>query len=101
MAALTGTKMLGAAGLPLGQYILQTEEFTIANANAADEWIDTGYSEVIAVVGVVVIGTAVEADLVAFVENASGTGDTEDSDMGYLGIEGAAGTYQVTYIARY
>lgn len=98
MAALTATKK---ALLPIGDKVLATFGFTIANANAADEWIQcAGLSWIEAVVGVVPIGTADLIDVPAFVLNAEGTGVTAGTDPGALGIEGNAADWQVTVIGK-
>jgi hypothetical protein len=100
MAALTPTHI--GRPKPLGDRMVRTIRFTIANANAADEWIVTGLSWVDAVLGIIVTGTGVENDVPTYLRNCQGTGQTEDTqaDGGKLAIEGAAGTWEVTVIGK-
>jgi len=106
MAALTATVV--GKRIPVGDRVLRTFRFTIANANAADEWVaagpsGTGLRWIDRIVGAVGIGTAVTTDMPVYKRNcASGTGGTEDTaaDGGALSIEGAAGTYEVSVIGK-
>jgi hypothetical protein len=98
MAVLTATALTGK--IPHGEHFCRTFSVTIANANAADEWIVTGLSKVITVLGIIRNGTAVGANLPAIVKNAAGTGQTADTTMGALALEGDAATYEVTVVGR-
>lgn len=99
MAVLSGVTELSRVRVPDGQYEMVTYEVTGAGNAAADEWIVVG-DEVIAVVGYATIGTD---DLgLNFVLNAEGTGETEGTTRGALGIEasGGSGVFHVTVVAR-
>lgn len=97
MAALSTTKR--GDRVPVGQYWEQTFEVALTGTNPADEWIVTGFDEVVSVVGAVVIGTAGLADWPAFKMNLAGTGGA--STPGALGIESVtAQTIQVTVRGR-
>jgi hypothetical protein len=102
VAALTPTYLTGK--LPVGHKVIRVVEFTIANADAADEWIDTGLSWIDGVVGCVPAnGTAELADFPVFKRNCgSGTGGTQDTaaDGGLLSVEGTAGVWNVTVIGK-
>lgn len=98
MAALTATALTSKT--PYGEYFERCFSVTVANANAADEWIVTGFKTVIAVTGVVRNGTAVGANLPAIVKNARGTGVAAGTNAGDLGIEGDAATYEITVVGR-
>lgn len=101
MAALTFTPT-GTRRQVLGDRVVVSGRFTIANVAAADEWVDTRLSWIARIVGVVAIGTASLADLPAFKRNAQGTGGTEDTAAqgGDLAVEGVAGVYEVTVIGK-
>lgn len=73
--------------LPVGQYVMQTYETSALGTGAADEWIATGLTSIIAVVGCAVLGTTTSTTSVAFEINAQGTGVAEDTNHGDLGIE--------------
>jgi hypothetical protein len=81
---------------------------TIANANAADEFVvggagGTGLRWIDRIVGDANIGIAVTTDRPVYKRNcASGTAGTEDTaaDGGALSIEGAIGTYEITVIGK-
>lgn len=98
MAVLTATAL--TSKVPYGEYFARTFSVAVANANAADEWIVTGFSKVITVTGVIKNGTAVGASLPAIVKNAAGTGQSADSTMGALAIEGDIATYEITVVGR-
>ncbi len=87
MAALSQTKV--GFRTPVGSYVEQTFKVT-TGAGAADEWIATGFKKIIAVVGVAIIGTAGAAATMVFQKNARGTGVSEDTNPGDLGIENAS-----------
>lgn len=78
------------------QHVIRMIRVLVINADAADEWVPTGLSQVIGVIGCGAIGTATSATLPAFVLNANGTGQAENSTMGSLGMEGSTGVYWVT-----
>jgi len=100
VAALTPTYLTGK--LPVGHKVIRTFRFTIANADAADEWVDTGLTWIDAVIGVVAIGTADIAELPAFKKNCQGTGGTENTTTtgGDLAVEGNAGVFEVTVLGK-
>lgn len=96
MAAITPT-LVGV--WQAGEYEFKTFRVAVTNANAADEWIDTGLQWIVGIVGFAPIGTAVVANAPAFKKNCQGTGGTEDtaSTGGDLAIESdATTTYSVT-----
>jgi len=99
MAALTATEL--TERLPLGNVSVKTFRTTTGSlAAAADEWIDTGLSEVLAIVGHAVHGIA--GATINFVKNAQGTGQAEGSTLGALGIESSAAStvVEVTVLGR-
>lgn len=98
MAALTATEV--TKRLPVGDRTMKTLRFTIANANAGDEWIVTGLSTIESVVGSAVIGQADVAETPAFRKNAQGTDVAEGTNHGDLAVEGNAATFEVTVIGR-
>lgn len=98
MAVLTLTKV--TARLPVGDRVMETGRFTIANANAEDEWLPTGLTTIDAIVGIIAIGQADITELPAARKNAQGTVAAENSSHGDLAIEGNAGTYEITYIGK-
>ena len=109
MAALTATQQgAGPKRIQLGDRFLRTFRYTIANLNAADEFVvggpsGTGLRWIDRVIGAVGIGTAVTTDMPVYKRNcASGTAGTEDTaaDGGALSIEGAVGTYEVTVLGK-
>lgn len=99
MAALTFTQQLDNR-LTVGNRVIVVGRFTITNADAADEWVDTTLNEVEAVLGVVPIGQAQIAAWPVFRKNAQGTGNAEGSSFGDLAVEGDAGVYEVTVLGK-
>lgn len=106
MAVLAHTEV--TKRLPIGDRVLQVFRVT-PGAAAADEWIATGLSWVDAVLGVTVKGatpwadTSTSADPVGYnaVYNANGTGQSEGSTSGSVGIEiPTSKTVDVTVIGR-
>lgn len=97
MAALSATRI--GDRVTQDRYVERTVQVT-TGAAAADEWItaaDLGMTELVAVVGVVTVGTATSATLPSIVLNAQGTGVAAGTNPGDLGIENTlAGTFQVT-----
>ena len=73
--------------LPVGNLAMKTFRTSALGTAAADEWIATGLSEIIAVVGYAVLGTTTSTVALAFEINAQGTGVAEGTNMGDLGIE--------------
>lgn len=66
---------------------------------SATEWIATGLSDVIAVVGFAPLGTTLAS--MNFVKNAQGTGVAENTNRGDLGVESSAAIeFEVTVIGR-
>jgi len=98
MAALTPTHI--GRRKPLGDRTIKTIQFTIANANAADEWVVTGLATIEAVIGIVPFGTADVAEIPSVVLNARGTGVAADANPGDLGVEGNAAVWQVTVVGK-
>jgi len=98
MAALTATRI--GRRKPWGDRFVQMYQFTIANANAADEWIVTDFKHIEGVLGIVPFGTADIAEIPSVVLNADGTGVTAGDDPGHLGIEGNAAVWQVTVVGK-
>jgi len=109
MAALTATRV--GKRLPIGDRFLVTFRVTIANANAADEWVaagpaGTGLRWIDRVLGVVdVAATADETETPTVAKNnVEGTGASTIEDVaasgGGLAIEGNAGTYEITLIGK-
>jgi hypothetical protein len=97
MAALSATKK--GDRIAAGRYWEQTYEVALTGSAPADEWIVTGYDEVIAVRGIVAVGTAGVADWPAIQMNKLGTGGATSN--GALGLESiAAQTVQVTLLLR-
>lgn len=97
MAALTAT--LATERLPVGNLYMQTFRAT-AGAAAADEWIATGFSTIVAIVGHAVTGAT---DLgMNFQRNARGTGVAVDTNPGDLGCEQVTGgaEFSVTVLGR-
>ena len=88
-----------SARIPLGPYWMQAFRVTCGDT-ASDEWIVTGFSDVKAVVGSVIIGATEEADTNCFLRNAQGTGAAATSG-GCLGIQvGAALPIEVTVLGK-
>lgn len=83
MAQLAAVKV--GDRIPAGRYFEQTFLVALTGTNPADEWIVTGFDEVVSVVGYAVIGTAGLADAPAFMLNLLGTGGA--ASAGALGIE--------------
>jgi len=75
------------ARVPAGPYWMQTFRATIAGADAADEWIVTGFKNIIMVVGDAVLGATEGAKTNNYVKNAQGTGVAAGTNPGDLGIE--------------
>jgi hypothetical protein len=105
MAALTATRV--GNRLPIGDRFLVTFRVTIANANAADEWVaagpsGTGLRWIDRVIGVVdVNATADETEVPVVLKNeGTGTAGTEGTTGGALAIEGNAGTYEISLIGK-
>lgn len=102
MAALTPTNLTELQ--PLGEYMIRT--FTVTpGAGAADEWVAgsaIGFGELVAVLGVVTVGTAPNPTLPSIVLNARGTGVAAGTNPGDLGIEDTAGSiaFQVTVLGK-
>ncbi len=97
MAALTTTVLTNR--LPVGNLYMQSFRAT-AGAAAADEWIVTGFSWIEAIVGHATIGAT---DLgMNFTKNARGTGVTEGTNAGDLGVEQVTGSavFEVTVLGR-
>jgi hypothetical protein len=93
MAVLSATKI--GDRIAVGRYFEQTFEVALSGTNPADEWIVTGFDEVVSVVGFAVIGTAGLADVPAFKYNLAGTGGA--ATPGALGMESVtAQTIHVT-----
>ena len=86
------------AKIPAGPYWMQTFRCT-TGAGSAAEYITTGFSWIHFVVGDAILG-AVEGDKTNnYVPNAAGTGETEGSTKGALGIETeAAKSIEVTVL---
>lgn len=97
MAQLTATEVGGRR--PSGQYFERTFRCTTGTVQSA-EWIDTGFSEVLAVVGYAQL-TLASVPAAFFRLNGQGTGTTEGSTPGALGINtGGGGEIQVTVLGR-
>jgi len=98
MAAITDFTRIGDKR-PSGRYFEQTYAIVVANSASATEWIATGFSRIIAVVGHAVQGTTDRG--VNFVINGQGTGTTAGDNLGDLGIEATgAATVHVTVLGR-
>ena len=96
MAALTATRVTDR--LPVGNLFMQTFRTTPGSA-AADEWIVTGFQTVLAVVGFSPLGATLAS--MNFVLNARGTGVTENTNQGDLGVESSTtGQFLVTVLGR-
>jgi len=96
MAVLTITSR--SAKMPMGPYWMQTFGVTAANPAASDEWIVTGFNNVVAVVGSVITGATEDIDTNCFLRNAEGTGAAATSG-GSLGVQvGAALPIEVTVL---
>ena len=96
MAALTATKVTDRE--PVGNLFMQTFRATPGSA-AADEYILTGFQTVLAVVGFAPMGATLAS--MNFVLNALGTGQTENTTQGALGVESSTtGQFQVTVLGR-
>jgi len=101
MAALTRTEIVKR--FPLGDRSLRTIRATSgAGANPADEYIVTGLSYIDAIVGWAVVGTDPTTAPAVFKKNARGTGVTEGTNRGDLGVEfgGTGIVFEVTVIGR-
>lgn len=110
MAALTPTYLTGK--LPIGRRVIRVIRFTISNANAPDEWIDTGLSWIDGVIGCVAVArTADDAETPGFKKNCGATDGTADGTQGdentatagaggILAVEGNAGAWEVTVIGK-
>jgi len=101
MAALTATRV--GRRKPYGDRFIQAVVVTIANANAADEWISSassGFKQIETVLGIVPLGTADIAEAPAVVLNAQGTGVAAGTNAGDLGLEGNAADYHITIVGR-
>lgn len=107
MAALTPTYKTGK--LPVGHKVIRTIRASITSNAAADEWIDTGLSEIDGILGWAFIGTvtptqtgATAVEVPNFVLNAQGTGVTAGANPGDLGVEILSGdvTIEVTVIGK-
>lgn len=85
MAVLTATKI--GDRRHDGRYVKQTFRVTTGVA-AADEWIATGFKQIVTVEGPFVHGAATSG--INFVKNARGTGVAENTNAGDLGVEAAA-----------
>jgi len=85
--------------LQIGNYAVQTFRAT-AGAAAADEWIATGFTTIVAVLGYAVLGATDKG--MNFQPNARGTGVTEGTNPGDLGCEQVTGSaeFQVTVLGR-
>ena len=97
MAALTATDLSGR--VPHGKYVAITFSLTALGTDSATEWIATGLSNIIGILGYAVIGATLSLTPPAFQMNAQGTGVAVDVNPGDLGVEvGEAGenTLQVT-----
>ena len=99
MAALTATPE--GDRIPVGRYVDQRILVGTATGIAADnEWIPTGLSQIVDVIGWHLEGTTAQNLVPIFVLNAQGTGQTEGSSGGDLGVESTAaitaGTMHVT-----
>jgi len=83
------------------EYVTQTYRVTTGAAQD-DEYIVTGYSDIVAVVGCVQIDAAAsETQVPFFVKNARGTSIAADTNAGDLGIEQLlASTYEVTVFCQ-
>jgi hypothetical protein len=82
---------------------MQTYRTAAIGDASAVEWIATGLSWIDAVVGFAVQGTASSTTAPNFVLNAQGTGVTEGTNPGDLGIENVASgpdVIEVTVIGR-
>ena len=88
MAVIASTEI--GRRLPHGTEQVRTYSLDAATGvAAADEFINTGMSNIVAVVGWYDDGTAGTADAPAFVLNAEGTGVAAGTNPGALGIETA------------
>lgn len=101
MAVLTRGVLTKAERIPVSNLVLRSFQTSPANNAAADEWIDTGLSEIVAIVGWATVGTAAPTLVPNFVKNAQGTGVAEGTNLGDLGVEGnSADTFEVTVLGR-
>jgi len=75
------------ARIPVGPHWMQTFRVTIGAADADDEWIVTGFKNIIAVVGDAVLGATEGAKTNNYVKNAQGTAATAGANPGDLAIE--------------
>lgn len=98
MAVIT-TGVVELAHAPLGRFTLKTFRVPVVTAGAADEWIRTGLTTIVAIIGLAPIGTALVTNVATFRKNANGTGQAEGSTHGSLAIESDASiTYEVTVL---
>lgn len=97
MAKLTATVVTDR--LPVGNLFMQTFRAT-PGAAAADEWIEPpGFMDIVAVVGFAPLGATLAS--MNFVLNAQGTGQTENTTRGALGVESSTtGQFLVTVLGR-
>ncbi len=107
MAALTPTYKTGK--LPVGHKVVRTIRASITSDAAADEWIDTGLTELDGIIGWAFIGQvaptqagAAALEVPVFRLNAQGTGVAEGTNGGDLAVEIASGdvTIEVTVIGK-
>lgn len=98
MAAVAHTVVV--EGIPLGQYYLDVYRTSALGTGAQDEWIATGRSKIISVLGCVVIGAVDPAGGPPHVaKNARGSNVSEDTNPGDLGIEVEDATTNIVEIA--
>lgn len=101
MAAVAKTEV--TKRLPVGDRVILVLRTSALGTDAADEWIPTGLSYIDAVIGAASLGATLALTPPGFVLNAKGTGQTEDTSPGDLGIEvGEAGenVWQITVLGR-
>jgi hypothetical protein len=87
MAAIASTDLTDR--LPIGNRVLKTLQLSAATgAASATEWVVSGLSQIDAVVGAVLDGTAAaDTGEFTFVLNAQGTGVAANTNPGDLGVE--------------
>jgi hypothetical protein len=101
MAVLTATEL--GLRLPIGNYFQKSFTVALTTNDATDEWIVTGFDEIISVTGGAVQGATAQTETPNFVINAQGTAATAGANPGDLGIEvpdTTNSTLHVTVIGR-
>ena len=76
--------------IPVGPYWMQCFEATTSAGAQDDEYIATDFSDIVQVIGSVIIGTGGATGLSNFSKNIEGTLGTRDSHPGAVGIETTA-----------